>query len=529
MKFKLYTFALLALLVASCERDIDIPEPEKSEGKIVTISATISPETRVAYTESTRALSWEAGDKLILAGYDDNDIYQGNYIFTYTGTGNQFSGKAVDGATKYKAYYNPANAITLDGSGNVQLAAGFWGQTQNGDNSTGHLKNGLLLFDETAKSITQNFSLSMKSSIIKWTLSNIPTDAGGGPKQIVWTAETATAGARSMVLNVTNVAPGTTSLTAFLAFDPEVMDITTGGKAMITLNVNNKLYQWSQTVAGGKDYNAGNRYTGTISGSWELMVNPLSYVARYNVNEAGNGFVTDETLCTDVGYFAWETAIANYHTANTITGYHLPSLKEWCSISPRYYNDGPVYVRFDWGESYNKIDEEVIVQGQTYHMTSDYRNTNTGSEDPAPAYALRYQEGVDNMRSAWRYEYIYDPDLARTHLKITSRNVAPHVNINQITNPTFWNNNKNNDVVRLFPAVGGISDPNYPTTVTDVGTAGAFLAFFTHQEGSGPIENLPVAWHFDNNSVGNWDPETTIQYKDFIGGVVFAVRLFANP
>ncbi len=528
MKFKLYTFALLALLVASCERNLDIPEPEKSEEKIVTISAIISPETRVTYTESTRALSWEAGDKLILAGYDDGNNYKGNYTFTWTGNGNQFSGRAVVGATKYKAYYNPAEAITLDGNGNVQLSATFWQQTQNGDNTTGHLENGLLLFDESFKTIGQNFNLSMKSSIIKWTLNNIPTDAAQGPKQLIWTAETAT-GAQSMVLNLIGLAPGTTSLTVFLAFDPTVMKITTGGKAMITLNVNNKLYQWSQTVAGGKDYNAGNRYTGTISGNWELMVNPLSYVAKFNVNETGDDFVTDETLCTDVGYFAWETAIANYHTVNTITGYHLPRLEEWCSISPRYYNGGTVHVVFNETSSYDNIAEEVIVQGQTYNMTCDYRNRGS-DQAPAPAYALRYK-GVDNMRSAWRYEYIYDQYLARTYLKITSRNVAPTVNIDHIISPTFWNSNKNNDIVRLFPAVGHMHPdyPTDPTKIVQVGTDGTFLAFFTHQEGQGPIENLPTAWHFSGNSMDNWDPQSTIDNRDSLGGAVFAVRLFLNP
>lgn len=128
MKLKLSIFALLALLLASCTQEIIIPETEEEvekAGETVTINATIPQEdTRVAYNDGTRKLSWQTNDQLLLVGFDDT-TYKGHSTFTYTGNGNQFNGTKVPGATTYKAYY-PASAITLDGNGNVQFGTNFW-------------------------------------------------------------------------------------------------------------------------------------------------------------------------------------------------------------------------------------------------------------------------------------------------------------------------------------------------------------------------------------------------------------------
>jgi hypothetical protein len=79
MKPKLFIIALLALLVASCTL-VPLPEPEKEVGKLVTISANIPEETRVAYEDATRKLSWQNGDTLLLAGYDGT-TYKGSEKF----------------------------------------------------------------------------------------------------------------------------------------------------------------------------------------------------------------------------------------------------------------------------------------------------------------------------------------------------------------------------------------------------------------------------------------------------------------
>jgi len=86
MKPKLFIFALLALLVASCTDEIDIPEPAAKEekapkaGEMVTIEASIPPETRVAYDDSDGSLSWQSGDQLRLAAYNGILILEALYL-----------------------------------------------------------------------------------------------------------------------------------------------------------------------------------------------------------------------------------------------------------------------------------------------------------------------------------------------------------------------------------------------------------------------------------------------------------------
>ena len=450
MKLKLFSITLLAIMVAGCTLE-PIPEPEKEMGKMVTITATISPETRVAYDDVNRKLAWETGDTLLLAGYDGT-TYKGSEKYHWT-SGNSFQGIEVPGATTYKAYY-PGEKVTLDANGNVQLAGTFWQQTQSGNGTTAHLSKKLLLYDEEANPIDQTFNLVLKSSILKLVLSGIPQEVGS-LQQLIYTVETAPGVFKSMTLDVTGVtfSSALDTITAFLAFDPAVMNIAANGKVRITL-LGEQPYKWSAT-SGGKNYTAGNRYTGTVTGGWTEIINPLSYVAYYNVNPAGNGFVTDLTDCNVSGYFNWRDAVTSFNTNNSIPGYHLPSIDEWRSIIPQNTN----YLFF-WSTSpYNDIAENVIVNGENITMTSDIYNTGNNL-----TYALRYK-GTDYV-SAWKNEYISDGN--NTHMKITSRNVAPSVTIDDIiaNNGAFWNTGTTNDVVRYFPASGymnGTTVGNRPT------------------------------------------------------------------
>jgi hypothetical protein len=356
--------------------------------------------------------------------------------------GNTFNG--IDkGAAKYKAYY-PGDIITLDANGNVQLPANFWEQTQIGTNTTAHLRNKLLLFDEEANPLNQIFTLALKSTIIKFNLSNIPTSVGTLQK-VVWTLETATGVFQSMTLNVNNVtfSTGTTDLTAFLSFNPTIMKIAANGKVRITL-LGNQPYVWSTTVTTAKNYTAGKRYTGTSS-SWKLN-NPLNFLAESNVNSTGTGFVADRTACNVSGYFTWSDAVTRFNTNKNIPGYHLPSIEEWRSIIPQSEN----YIRLNSTSSnynYNNVTETVVVQGQSITMTSDFNNSTANNI----TYAIRYKG--TNMVSAWRYELL-NYNTTTCHIKITTRCVASTTTIADITNATFWNNNNANDVVHYFPASG---------------------------------------------------------------------------
>ncbi|MGI6572866.1 MAG: hypothetical protein ACOX19_05535 [Fermentimonas sp.] len=277
MKFKLFILTLLALLVASCTSE-DLPEPVEKEGKIVTINATIPTETRVTYNDGTRKLAWENGDRILLVGFN-GQTYIGNSPFTWTGQGNQFTGEAVQGATTYKAYY-PAETTILDGTGNVQLSGTFWQQKQNGNNSTAHLGKKLRLSDEDANSIDQTFYLVSKSNIIRFNLT-IPNV--GTPQKLIWTVEPTSGETRSTILDITDVSNGTTELTLFLAFDPDVMKIAAGGKVKISITGDNKSYEWTKTVTAGKTYADGNHryYTTVNDGNWTEVV-PFTYTIKTN-------------------------------------------------------------------------------------------------------------------------------------------------------------------------------------------------------------------------------------------------------
>lgn len=112
-------------------------------------------------------------------------------------------------------------------------------------------------------------------------------------------------------------------------------------------------------------------------------------------------------------------------------------------------------------------------------MLSDFRTTSN-----RVSYALRYKG--THMVSAWKYEYVYDTNKEHTHLKITSRNVAPSVTIGDIEDGTFWTSGTGNDVVRYFPAGGYYNNgsPNnvglqgYYRSSTVYSTAGAWNMYF---------------------------------------------------
>jgi len=461
MRLRLFIFALLALTAASCMRDINPIGPAQKKDKMVTISATIPPDTRVSYTDSDipdngGTLAWETGDTLLLAGYDGT-TYKGSNKFHWKG-GDSFEGLEVTGATTYKAYY-PGEKVTLDANGNVQLAGTFWQQTQSGDNSTAHLRNSLLLFDETANAINETFNLTLKSSIIRFNLEGVPADVGS-LGNLIWSVETTAGVTKSMALNVTGVtfSAAKDNLTAFLSFDPAVTGIAANGRVKITL-YGSKSYQWSTTVADGKSYAIGNRYKAAVNSGWTEMpvgygINPLSFVAEYNVNPAGNGFVTDLTACNVSGYFVWQDAVDRFHTRNDIAGYHLPSSEEWFGIVPEYIHT--FYVYFKKGGDHDDITENVTVNSQSFTMTSDFRQPGGNI-----CYALRYKG--TNMRSAWKYEFVSDGN--NTHMKVTSRNVAPSVTVSQVADPTFWSSGQGNDVVRYFPAGGIEMSPGSPSYV----------------------------------------------------------------
>ncbi|HHU25682.1 MAG TPA: hypothetical protein GXZ56_03565 [Bacteroidales bacterium] len=175
--------------------------------------------------------------------------------------------------------------------------------------------------------------------------------------------------------------------------------------------------------------------------------NPLSYVAEYNVNCSGDGFVTNLTDCNGSGYFSYDDAVSWFSNI-TIDGkrYHLPNKEEWRTIVPHgFYFMNAFSTWNDWSID---VRETVTLRGVSMTFTSDFC---VGVD--SVSYALRYK-GTDWV-SAWRYEYISDGN--NTHMKITARSLQGQlygISAYVIVRPDFWSANAENDVVRYFPASG---------------------------------------------------------------------------
>jgi hypothetical protein len=220
--------------------------------------------------------------------------------------------------------------------------------------------------------------------------------------------------------------------------------------------------------------------------------NPLGYVAEYNINPAGNGFVNDLTACNISGYFNYNNAVAQFGNI-TIGGqrYHLPSFEEWSSIAP-----STKWVYYGTNNSYDNQSETVTVAGNIYTMTSDFRN----HPSDTTTYALRYKG--THLVSAWKYEYT-GKGTNNCHLKITSRSVyGQTIIVNQIADASFWGANTENDVVRYFPASGNSKDSG------DVGIGGAF-------------------WSSTSGNIMGFR-DTYAQSKTGLNNYGFSVRLFIS-
>ena len=274
----------LVVVVSGCSTD-DLSDtvrtlPDKQDGKMTIHAATgRQSATRVAYEDGTAGadgkLTWQTGDRLTVVRMN-----AGNYVahaddYLYNGTDGatfgSFTGTAIpDAGDSWTIYYPHTVAVnTTDGSATLPMT----GQTQTSDGNTAHLRNHLLLASTGITDLSNDFTLAMKNSIMKFDLSNVPAEVGK-LTNLVWMVET-TNGTRCLTLSFAPEAvtfdAGKRTLTAYLAFMPEEMAVKAGGKFTVTLT-GDKTYQTEITIAGGKTYDAGMRYTAAIDGtsmSWE--------------------------------------------------------------------------------------------------------------------------------------------------------------------------------------------------------------------------------------------------------------------
>ena len=270
--------AALAIGFAGCASD---NEPTSAAGKDadsqkeLTFTAGTpddgSTQTRVAYEDTERKLTWQADDKLLMAGFDAVG-YKESKEYTYEGTpgvtSGDFSGTAVSGATTYTAYY--PHTVKLDNAGaNPTLSMDV--QTQSADDNTDHLKDYMLL-QATEVIPDVPFSLEMKSSIMKFDLKNIPADVGK-LRSLIWRVSSNNED-KSLKLNFPTDAvtfdDNKRTLTAYLSFMPADMKVPANGKFTVVL-IGDKACRKQIEVSSGKTYDEGKRYTAEINDGWESM------------------------------------------------------------------------------------------------------------------------------------------------------------------------------------------------------------------------------------------------------------------
>ena len=283
----------LASTIISCssneELTDEITNTSKDELITITVGTGADTNTRVSYDDdkvgssNEDALKWEEGDKLLVAGYANGTLKGKEIYFINEGVGKtkaSFTGTAIEGATTYNVYY-PSSVTVDEPTGGATFSPSA--QTQNGNNNTVHLRDNTFL---QAINVTDlnDITLEMKSSIMKFELSNIPTDIGS-LKSLIWIVETDN-GSKNMVLNLSSIADNQ-ALSAYLSFISEEMSVKTNGKFTVILQ-GDKLYKAEREIISGKKYEAGNRYTAKIDNSpetmkWEELAN-MSFTVKVDEN-----------------------------------------------------------------------------------------------------------------------------------------------------------------------------------------------------------------------------------------------------
>lgn len=276
--FKLFSAAAMLTLTAltsGCASDDEVLKDNTDKGsgtpqETITVG---TESTRVAYDDETLKLTWQDKDTLAVVGFDGSTFKETAKYDLSDGADSQlgsFTGNKIDGANKYNVYY-PAASVKVDDSGNATFTLGE--QMQNGNGSTDHLRNNIFLQATDVKDLSK-ITLVKQSSIMKFDLSNVPSEVGT-LKKLIWTVDTEN-GFKSLELafptsgdKMVTFSGSNNTLTAYLAFLPEEMKVTAGGKFSVGLiGEGDRIYYVGKTITNGKDYVAGNRYTATIDGEW---------------------------------------------------------------------------------------------------------------------------------------------------------------------------------------------------------------------------------------------------------------------
>ena len=243
------------------------------------------------------------------------------------------------------------------------------------------------------------------------------------------------------------------------------------------------------------------------------LINPLQYVAEYNLNKTGDGFVSDlyDPSFNETGYFTFETVLQKYQNV-TIDGksYHAPSYEEAMMIVPSYsnypsvnYDDESIYVMRKF------IKDTVMVGGDRVVCEQFFQKNvvNGAVVDGKVCYAYRFMDTP--YQSVWKYERVVVNGHSVT--RVTAQNVIERFSYEAMDNymkPEFWEKHAATSVVRIFPSTGHKYEGNVYSaeegrywTTTPLGDASkklynvyefTFGEYHASFAGYANIDNIPV-------------------------------------
>lgn len=175
---------------------------------------------------------------------------------------------------------------------------------------------------------------------------------------------------------------------------------------------------------------------------------PLEYVAEYNLEKDGKTFLkTHDNAENSKHLFTWDE-VQNI----SVEGHHVPTVRELAGIVPM---GGVIQFGAPLEDGLDKSDE-VEVGGVTLTCLGDYLSYGEGGV----AYGIRFKDNAGNLRSAWKYEYVKNPEGDGKVLKITCRylgEAGAGLALEKLAEEGYWTTNAEKDVVRHIPAAGQIS------------------------------------------------------------------------
>ena len=262
-----------------------------------------------------------------------------------------------------------------------------------------------------------------------------------------------------------------TSVATVNALTGEVTPLTAGSTTITATVADGTNYTYATTTAS---------YTLTLINRPKL---PIEYIAPYNMGTA-TAMATDNNP-TNSAYFYWgsntstpATNMSKFIKGTALTGYHLPSKAEWCSIVAPYYagsNDSSMggsdnqRITYKRGSSSNL--SETVAWGVTnnngtysYDVNQVFYNDYNCPNDPAHTYigyGLRFKEksGSNYVNGqytcAYRYEYKTSDSNAggQKSLTIQVKYVGANagITISTISNESWWTSP---DFTVVIPACG---------------------------------------------------------------------------